>query len=90
MEFYKEKCKCGCDGMLEIKEYHKWYGTPKYLKGHHRNKRNKFILNNKNKYFCNCGCSNQIEIKEHHLRYGIPKYITGHNTEVKERKKCFY
>lgn len=90
MNYYEHTCKCGCGGQIEIKEYHKWYGIPKFLKGHHRNKRNRFILKNKGKYFCQCGCNKEIEIKKHHLRYGIPKYISGHNTEIKIRNKCLY
>lgn len=90
MNYYSHKCGCGCNGQIEIKKYHKWYGIPKFIIGHHRNKRVKFILENRNKHFCYCGCGDQIEIKEHHLRYGIPKYISGHNTEIKVRLKCLY
>ncbi len=27
-------CYCGCGGEIEIQEHHKWYGIPKYIKGH--------------------------------------------------------
>lgn len=33
-------CKCGCGEEITIKEFHKWYGIPKYLPGH-----NGFIIN---------------------------------------------
>jgi len=29
-------CSCGCNGEIIIKEYHKYYGIPKYINGHNR------------------------------------------------------
>ena len=28
------KCKCGCGKEIILKPYHKWYGVPKYFRGH--------------------------------------------------------
>ncbi len=36
----KRYCKCGCGQEVEIKPWHKYEGTPEYIKGHH-NKGNK-------------------------------------------------
>lgn len=38
MNYYKHTCKCGCNGQIEIKEYHKWYGIPLYINGHNKNR----------------------------------------------------
>ena len=84
IQYYPHLCACGCEGKIEIKKQHKWRSVPQYILGHGRDKKTKFILENRNKYFCQCGCDQQIEIKKHHLRYGIPKYILGHGWKGKK------
>ena len=34
IQYYEHACKCGCDGQIEIKKYHKYYGIPLYIQGH--------------------------------------------------------
>jgi len=89
MNYYTHTCKCGCGEQIEIREYHKWYGIPEFLRGHYRDKKTLFILENKSKHFCQCGCGNEIEIKEYHKWKGIPLYISGHNGR-KIKNKCLY
>ena len=36
MNYYSHTCKCGCDGKIEIKEYHKWRGIPLFIHGHNK------------------------------------------------------
>lgn len=36
--YYSHTCDCVCGGKLEVKEVHKYYGIPKYIKGHNLTK----------------------------------------------------
>ncbi len=33
-------CNCGCGGQISIKKHHKYYGVPKYIKGHNPTQNN--------------------------------------------------
>lgn len=35
LEYYPDRvCVCGCEGLIKVKSYHKYYGIPKYIRGH--------------------------------------------------------
>jgi len=36
VQYYAHTCLCGCGEQIEIKKSHKWYGIPKYKKGHNK------------------------------------------------------
>lgn len=48
---------------------------------------NKFIEDNKGKYFCHCGCDEEIIITRSHYYDGIPDYIQGHYIRVNHPMK---
>jgi hypothetical protein len=33
-----QRCECGCGGEIVPQRHHRWRGSPKYLRGHNRNK----------------------------------------------------
>ena len=65
MNYYTHTCKCGCGEQIEIREYHKWYGIPKYISGHNTEKKvknkclyekcNNLVIKPSNKY-CSHEC----------------------------------
>lgn len=83
----KVYCNCPCHGEITIKEHHKRFGIPKYIKGHGKKDKHyvihesyqKWLDNGKPIVYCECPCHGEIIVRDFYSWKGIPKYINHHH-----------
>ncbi len=82
LEFYPDRvCKCGCDGRIEVRLYHKKYGIPKYISGHNRAGRKKILREIR---VCECGCKGVFECKVNSKQ----RFLYHHQKFPREIRVC--
>jgi len=81
----KPRCNCPCNQLISWKEWYKYDGIPKFIKGH--GKRKNIIVITKEEFeatgphYCECSdnCYELIVWEDWYKTRGIPKYKRGHN-----------